>query len=94
MFEEGEAEVGVGPDAVEAVVGVDSSFFDGVGAEVGEFAGFEVGPYEFDGVEVVSVAGEPFDDFPGAVQRASRAGSRSRPASLWSGVMAGRPRST
>jgi hypothetical protein len=38
VTEEGEGEFGVGPDPSEPVLGVDGSFVDGVGAEVGELA--------------------------------------------------------
>ena len=56
MPEEGEAQIGIGPDALEPLVGVDGSLLDGVGAQVGEFARLEVAPDQLDGVEIVPVA--------------------------------------
>ncbi len=67
MTEEGEAHIGVAPDAVESLVGVTGSVFDGVGAQVGQLARFEVAPDQFDGVEVMSVGGERFDNQPVAL---------------------------
>ena len=42
MPQEGEAEVGVIPDAIEALVGKARGFFDGVGAQIGQLTGLEV----------------------------------------------------
>ena len=67
MPEEGEAEISIGPDAVEPFFGVDGSLLDGVGAQVGQFARLEVAPHQFDRVEVVPVGGEPLDDKPAAL---------------------------
>jgi hypothetical protein len=61
VTEEGEAEVSVRADALEPVLGVGGSFFDGVGAQVGELALLQVAPDELDRVEVVGVAGEALD---------------------------------
>lgn len=48
------AEVSVAAYAVEVLVG---GGVDGVGAEVGQFFGFEAAPDVFDGVEVMGIAG-------------------------------------
>ena len=37
-------------------------FVDGLGAEVGQFDCFDIAPDHLDGVEVVGVAGESFDE--------------------------------
>jgi len=60
-------EVGVGADAAQAVVGGLFDLFDGVRAEVGQFAGLEVAPDALDGVELVRVAGEALKAQPGAL---------------------------
>ena len=51
------AEVSVAAYAVEALVGDVGGGVDGVGAEVGQFFGFEAAPDVCDGVEVMGVAG-------------------------------------
>lgn len=60
MAEEGEAQPGIGSDALQAVLGVDGGLVDRVGAEVGELGRFEVSPDELDGIEIVGVAPIPF----------------------------------
>jgi hypothetical protein len=57
VAEEGVAEVSVAAYAVEALVGDVGGGVDGVGAEVGQFFGFEAAPDVFDGIEVMGVAG-------------------------------------
>jgi hypothetical protein len=42
-------------------------FSDRIGAVVGQFVALEVAPHAFDGVELVSVAGEAFDLQPGGL---------------------------
>ena len=54
MAQQGEAHVGVAPHAVQPLVGVGGPLLDHVGAQVGEFARFEIAPHDFDGVEVVA----------------------------------------
>ena len=54
MAQEGEAHVGVAPDATESGIGVGGSFRDRVATQVGEFARLEVGPDEFNGVVVAA----------------------------------------
>ena len=67
MPEEGEAEISIGPDAVEPLVGKARGFFDGVGAQIGQLTGLEIALHQFDRVEVVPVGGEPLDDKPAAL---------------------------
>ena len=64
MAQEGEAHVGVAPHAVQLLVSVGGHLLDRVGAQDGELARVAIAPHEFDGVEVVAVGGEPFDDEP------------------------------
>jgi len=52
VFKEGEGEFGVGPDPGQPVLGVDGGLFDGVGAEVGQFARLQVAPDVFPGLVI------------------------------------------
>jgi len=65
--QEGEAQIGVGPDALEPVVCVDGGLVDGVRAQVGELARLQVGPDELHRVQLVPVSGELFDHEPAAL---------------------------
>jgi hypothetical protein len=52
---------------LQAGLGGGVGFVDGLGAEVGQFDRFDVAPDHLDGVEVVGVAGESFDEQPVAL---------------------------
>ena len=56
MAEEGERQIRVGADAVDAGVGGVGGLVDAVGAQVGQLGAFDVAPQAFDRVEVGSVA--------------------------------------
>ena len=47
---------------MQAGLGGGVGFVDGLGAEVGQFDCFDIAPDHLDGVEVVGVAGESFDE--------------------------------
>jgi hypothetical protein len=57
VTEEGERQVGVGPDPVDAGLRGVCSGVDGVGAQVGQLGAFDVAPEAFDGIEVEGVPG-------------------------------------
>ena len=87
MTEESKAEFGLAADPAQTLVGCPSSLADGVGAEIGELFGLQVPPHFLDGVEVMAVGGELFDQEPGTLSRKplfhpSAAGARpTRPRS-------------
>ena len=62
MVEEGKAKLRVAADAHESVVGRHGRFFDRIGTEIGEFPVLQVSPDLFDGIEVVSIRGQPLGD--------------------------------
>ena len=69
MPEKREAQAHVFTDAHGRVVGKHGGLFNGVGAEIGEFATLQVSPLLFDRSEVVSVRRQPFADEPAALGR-------------------------
>lgn len=79
MVEEVETQPVVAADAVQTGVCCGVGFVDGVGAEVGQFGGFDVAPHQFHRVEVVGVAWQSFHDQP--VSSAGQPGLHV----LWSG---------
>ena len=64
MAEEREGQRGLVADAAESLVDDLLGLADGVGAEVGQFAAFQVAPDLFDRIEVGGVGRETFDDQP------------------------------
>jgi len=55
------------PDATESDVHLLYGLVDGVGAAVGELSTLEVPPYLLETVEVLGIAGQPFDHEPVAL---------------------------
>ena len=58
MVEEVETQLVAAADAVQSGVCCGVGLVEGVGAQVGQFGGFEVAPDQFDWIEVVGVAGQ------------------------------------
>jgi hypothetical protein len=87
VTEECKAELGLAADSAQTLVGCPGSLTDGVGAEVGELFGLQVPPHLLDGVEIVAVGGELFDQEPGTLSREPLF------SSFGCGARAARPRS-
>ena len=64
MAEECEGQPGLVADAAEPLVDDLLRLADGVEAEVGQLAAFQVAPYLFDRIEIGGISREPFDDQP------------------------------
>src|SRR2546429_7309422 len=64
MVEEVETQLVAAADAMQSGVGGGVGFVEGLGAQVGQFGGFQVAPDQFHRVEVVGVAGQRLDAQP------------------------------